>query len=161
MLIFIGTRPPWVHSDPSPATILASHVRIGTQRRSPDFKQGYYKNLYHQRFWALYFGYSRSFTKSFLALTFRNLWTDTTGTVNVPFQYVVASKFHPDSNTLELAYVWRKKGKGPLRFVERKGTVKDSLEIASEWCEKLERRAYHGESYLVMFFPRNSSFGPC
>ncbi|KAL0071372.1 sphinganine kinase lcb4 [Marasmius tenuissimus] len=72
-------------------------------------------------------------------------FSDTKGTVEVPFQHVVASNFHPDSKILEVTYVWRKKGKGPLRFAELKGTVKDSsLDTAKEWCEKLNGKAYEG-----------------
>ncbi|KAL0570248.1 sphinganine kinase lcb4 [Marasmius crinis-equi] len=71
--------------------------------------------------------------------------SDSKETVEIPFRHVVSSSFECDTKTLEVAYVWRKKPKGPLHFAKVTGIVKEPcVESAKEWCEGLTEKAYPG-----------------
>ncbi|KAG7092503.1 hypothetical protein E1B28_008854 [Marasmius oreades] len=70
---------------------------------------------------------------------------DLKGTIEIPFQHVVASNFHRDTKSLEIAYTWRKRAKGPLSFTSLKAEVEgSSLEAAQDWSAQLMDKAYEG-----------------
>ncbi|KAK0463936.1 ATP-NAD kinase-like domain-containing protein [Desarmillaria tabescens] len=62
---------------------------------------------------------------------------------DIPFHQLIQADFHPDTLTLQVSYVWRKKTKGNLSLVRIEGTVKESETSAvKEWADNALKAAF-------------------
>ncbi|KAK0239940.1 ATP-NAD kinase-like domain-containing protein [Armillaria nabsnona] len=62
---------------------------------------------------------------------------------DIPFHQLIQADFHPDTLTLQISYVWKKKTNGHLSLVRLEGTAKESESNAvKEWTESALKAAF-------------------
>ncbi|KAG7452429.1 uncharacterized protein BT62DRAFT_924983 [Guyanagaster necrorhizus] len=62
---------------------------------------------------------------------------------DIPFYQLIQADFHPDTLTLQVSYLWKKKTKGYLSLVRLEGTAKKSeSSTVKEWAETVLNSAF-------------------